>query len=931
MNPRLLVVLSFAACTQQSAPRPIATPHGHTASSIVAARALTNYASRALVGRSLIITSDSGQQLRLTPYGDAMLRVQAAPVGAAFVADDRYEMVARHDFAGAFTVTEDDTCLRVQPTSGQGVAVEITKRPLHLTYVRADTGAPIVAQAAGIVTGDRPLAILAGTAAAALAFPPSGGWATWTHVSYRATLAAGDNVVRLTTAGANGPNVDSLRVVETQQLLEAEQATLASATTSTDNAGFTGSGYARFLLDSGASMAWTVSVPAAGDYTLDFRYANGDGPAEHLAMAPGEHFLGLGHGPFGRVSRLDLAGQVIARNRGWEATLVVPFYLSSAGYGVFVNNTYANRFSFMASDYSFALGGGQLDYFVIAGPELPTILDHYTELTGRPHLPPLAAFGLGMSDKEAVVLPSSASWWQDQVTRMRAGGWPIDILIQDNSWRGGKTAAWQWDRTRYPDPAAYETWCQQSGVFNLLDFNRADDTLSVGWQPSFAMPGTTDWPDFTSETVRDWFWNLLFTQTLDPALHYPGDFLWLDEPDEDVAPQGPLANGRTWDEVANEYFLLLAKAVGEGWEAGIGARKRPFVMTRGMTAGGQRWSTLWSGDIDSTYAEMALEVRGMLAAGLSGFPFWAHDAGGFNSVPSDAMYRQWAMAFGSFTPIWKPHGPGLRFPWLFSADAQGDARRFGALRMSLLPYIYTTAHTAATTGLPMARALPLAYAAEPDAWTHDLEYLWGDELLVIPNISDGNDNVPVWLPPGRWYDFSNDFPATGPASFDYFAPTGVLPTYVKAGAIVPGALPGLGTQFWDKTVLVIDVYTGADGSFALFDDDGSSEGFAAGAAMTTSIGYRDAQVELSIGAAVGTYAGAPVARSYQVRLHGLAQPIAMTRDGAPIPTAASPAAAAQANGAYWDAAHKVLTVYTQKLPVTTGAVIARASTSGLQH
>ena len=187
----------------------------------------------------------------------------------------------------------------------------------------------------------------------------------------------------------------------------------------------------------------------------------------HMTFAydDGEHFTGLGHGYFGRADHIDLKGETLQRNygtqHGQQAPLIVPFYLSSKGYGVFLNSTFPNSFTFgKDSVYEFSLkGNGRMDYFFILGPEFSAIIDRYTQLTGRPRLPPIAMFGLGLSDKandENSSAPSDEQWWKQKVIDHRNAGFPIDHLINDNRWRagGGKRCEsyFEWDTTRFPDP-----------------------------------------------------------------------------------------------------------------------------------------------------------------------------------------------------------------------------------------------------------------------------------------------------------------------------------------------------------------------------------------------------------------------------------------------------------------------------------------------
>jgi alpha-glucosidase (family GH31 glycosyl hydrolase) len=502
-------------------------------------------------------------------------------------------------------------------------------------------------------------------------------------------------------------------------------------------------------------------------------------------------------------------------------------------------------------------------------------------------------------------------------------------LINDNRWRagGGKRCEsyFDWDRTRFPDPAEYEKWIRKDGLVVTIDFNRCIAQRSDGFLPSYDIPDTRgiefgeSAPDFTRREVREWFWKLFWRRSIDPALGFPGDALWIDEFDEygPARAEMTLGNGRRWAEMRNYWFFLIAKAlVQEGWDRDLGPSKRPFVWVRGMTAGGQRYATLWSGDIKPSYDEMKMQIRGMQLAGLSGFPFWGHDAGGFydwdkKTGPDDNMYRQWSMAFGSFTPFWKPHGFGQsRWPIDRSPDAQKDARTYGRLRYELMPYTYTYAHQAAETGVPIARAMVIDYRTNPLAWQHDLQYMWGRELLVAPNPSDG-EAVPVWLPNGTWYDFWDDTKYLGDRVIEYKAPIGKLPLFVKAGSIIPMVPPALSTSAIERDKVVIHIYTGGDAEFRLYDDDGITEEYRVERqSRLTPIQFRQANTSLTIGPVTGTYKGAPERRSYHLIFHGISGLVSMEVNGRKLPTFKSENdAAAAGEGTVWDEARKMFHVY----------------------
>ena len=771
-------------------------------------------------GRSIIFTGTQGERLRLTPYGNHIIRVQRVRKDEEFFPDDRYEMVETHQWPGKLIVAEQKAIFKITTATKGAISVQVSKSFMQLSFSAKGAAISFLKESDGI---------------------------RW--------------------------DADTIR----------------------------------------ASFAYD----------------------------PNEHFTGLGHGYFGREESIDLRGKMVSRNYGTEhrqqAPLIVPFYLSNKGYGVFLNSTFPNKFNFGKNNlYEISIqGNGRMDYFVILGPEFSTIIDRYTQLTGRPRLPLKAFFGLALSDKgndHNSNDPSDEQWWKKKITEHRNAGFPLDHIVNDNRWRAGGgqrcLSYFDWDTIRYPDPKEYQRWVKSNGLITTLDFNRCIAVQSEGWKPSFNLPQNegidfnTSAPDFTRKEVRDWFWNIMWKKSLNPALGYPGDALWIDEFDE--MGKAPVTmkfeDGTTWMERRNYWFFLISKSlVKQGWDKCFKGTKRPFVWVRGMTAGAQRYATLWSGDINSTYEDMKTQVVGLQLAGLSGFPFWGHDAGGFHlgdsqTTPNDSMYRQWSMAFGSFTPFWKPHGVGKsRWPLDRPSDVQQDAKLYSELRYKLIPYIYTYARKANETGLPMARAMVLDYHDEPFAWKSDLQYMWGKEFLVAPNCSY-NNNVSVWLPKGTWYDFWNDEQIRGGRLIDYPAPVGKLPLFVKEGSIIPMANYALSTAAIKNDSLTLHVYPGKDATFILYEDDGVSESYQnKNEKRTTTIGFKQPAFSLHISAAVGNYKNAPGQRAYQVVFHNLSKPVCFEVNGVKL----------KKEEMSWDAEKKILTVSIQRSSVSKAIVLKR--------
>ncbi|MGX6603277.1 TIM-barrel domain-containing protein [Micromonosporaceae bacterium Da 78-11] len=826
---------------------------------------LSNYAYHQTDARSVTVTSATGQRLRITAYGNQIVRVHVVRSGETFFADSRYEMVVPANHAGmggSLSVSSSGTALTILTGAADGIRIVLQKNPLRLEFYHRGTGA----------------------------------------------------------------------------LLAKEDATRSIAWGGTDN-----------------SVVTEAFVAPPAD----------------------EHFVKAGHGMYGRAPRVDRTGDVVSHNYGAvsddQAPAIVPLYLSTKGYGVFVNTTFDTTFSFAAGtgrtyafsadDHGTAGVRPQMDYFFINGPQFTKLLDRYTQLTGRPRLPQLSIFGLHLSDKNFSDV-SDQNWWRTKITQHRNAGFPFDHQVHDNRWRSGSGAwsgSWfEFSSVRWPDPDEYQEWAAANGVTVTLDYNRNNSSLMADWvggpPPGYSfraadltnVPDKGAVPDWSNPATRAWVWKVFWSKALNPALRYPGDGLWLDETDQlGLIPfNADTANGRKWSELRNAYFFYLHKGVGEeGWDpqaAGhIGAAKRPWTWSRGASAGQQRLGHLWTGDIASTYDEMRQQIRGMLTGGLGGFPYANIDGGGFHGgaggLISGAFYRNWAAAWSSLSPIWRPHGTASvtsqgptasRWPLDQSAVVQEDFRKYSELRYTLLPYIYSIAHEAAATGMPMARAMVIDYQDRPAAYAHDLQYLWGPSLLVAPVTSDGGATQNVWLPAGAtWYNFWADIKHVGTDSADlpYVTRTGEIILFVKAGAILPRYPYAQSTAFLSKRQLELEVYAGANGGFTLVEDDGVTESYrVTGARSTTALSYADAGNRTTIGHPQGTYAGAPSARRYVVRIHGLSAPVGMrVNGGGTLPSFTSEAiAVTSGGGTVWDPAKKILSVVTGSIATVVGGGVA---------
>jgi alpha-D-xyloside xylohydrolase len=518
---------------------------------------------------------------------------------------------------------------------------------------------------------------------------------------------------------------------------------------------------------------------------------------ECFDAAADEHFVGFGE----KFTGFDKRGQ---RPVMWNydafgsesdrAYKNVPLYLSSRGYGVMVDSGMATEFDMCQSTHrcvQIVVPDDLIDYYVLAGPNPADVLRRYDALTGRPSLPPKWAFGAWISSgffvdtREAVL---------ERARRIRAQGIPCDVLHLDTYWQTeDHWSELEWDGQRFPDPTGLLAHLADQGFKVCLWSNpyvshlsplfaevealgyflrRPDGSTYVAdvWHGSYPASGILD---LTNPDAVSWLQDRLRELLRDGVAVFKTDFA------EGVPADAVSASGLTGAELHNVYSLLYNDAVTQVTREVHG---HDMVWARSTFLGGQRHSAQWSGDANASYASMASTLRGGLSHGLSGVPFWSHDAGGFNGTPSPDLYVRWAQ-FGAFSPLVRFHGTTSREPWQFPAGAASAAIEAIRLRYRLMPYLYTAAVRAARTGAPMMRALLVDSPDDPGAWLADLEYLLGPDLLVAPMTNpDGERHV--YLPDGRWVDWWTGAVLAGGGYRRVTKPLEQIPLFVRHGALI---------------------------------------------------------------------------------------------------------------------------------------------------
>ena len=589
---------------------------------------------------------------------------------------------------------------------------------------------------------------------------------------------------------------------------------------------------------------------------LGFR---GQGATLTRRLAEGEALYGLGENTFG----LNLRGQ---RLEIWNTdpetyepaedpiNLCIPMLVGlheGRAYGLFFDNPGRARFDLGRSkgdQLHYEADTGELCAYFFGGGTLPTVLERYTQLTGRMPLPPRWMLGYHQSRwsyyPEEQVRELSAEFRRRRI--------PCDVLHLDIHYLDGYRV-FTWDRDRFPDPSQLLAGLGEQGfrVITIIDpgvkvdpgyyvhdegvardafCKLPDGTLFHGpvW------PGECHFPDFTDPQVRAW-WGDLYQPLLKAGV--AGFWNDMNEPAifGGTMPHNLLhhyeGQGATHGEIHNVYGLQMARASAEGLRR-LRPDERVPLISRSGYAGLQRYALVWTGDNQSTWAQLRLGVSMCLNLGLSGIAFCGPDTGGFSGKCSGELLARWTQV-GALTPFFRNHsalGTCRQEPWAFGEPYESICRRWIELRYELLPYIYTAAWQAAQTGLPMMRPLALAFPEDPRTYSLDDQFLLGDTLLAAPVGHPGQTSRPVYLPGGLWYDFWTGKRVSGGITAD--APLERMPLYVGAGSVLPLGPVLQHSGEWPPEVLHLHVYPG-DGESWLYEDDGHSLAYRSGGFQVT--------------------------------------------------------------------------------------------------
>lgn len=535
--------------------------------------------------------------------------------------------------------------------------------------------------------------------------------------------------------------------------------------------------------------------------------------------------------------------------------------------------------------------GDQIDYYFVRGNDLDQVVHGYREITGKAPMMPAWAMGFWQSREHYASQDEILS----VVREFRQRQIPLDNIVQDwFYWKEDKWGDHEFDPSRYPDPVGMirtlhhdlhthlmiSVWAKfYVGTKNYEEF------LKHGWlymrnvemrQRDWVGPGyVSTFYDPYAAGARELFWKQINEKLFRKGI----DAWWLDctEPDiqsnlsrkETILRQGPTALGSA-SRYLNSYSLMQTSAVYEGQRA-TAPNQRVFILTRSAFAGTQRnAAATWSGDIAARWYDLKAQVSGGANFCLAGVPYWTMDIGGFAvepryEHPTPADLDEWRelntrwYEFGSFCPLFRVHG---QYPYREMFNIAPDTHpayqamlRYDRLRYRLMPYIYSLAGMVTQKDYTIMRALVMDFGNDPRVLDINDQYMFGPAFLICPVTEYRARSRPVYLPGKGWYAMRSGKYARGGETIQADAPYSDIPVFIKEGSIIPTgpALQYTGQQPADT--LRVFVYTGTDGAFTLYEDEGVTYNYEKGMFSTIPMMYSERNHTLTIGPRNGKFPG----------------------------------------------------------------------------
>jgi alpha-D-xyloside xylohydrolase len=531
-----------------------------------------------------------------------------------------------------------------------------------------------------------------------------------------------------------------------------------------------------------AQVSFTFIKPEVLQISITYQGASPNEISEEF-NDQGEHYYGIWEQPFGghldnRGADRDFLGMGNERYVH-HASARAPFYMTSNRYGIYVESLAQAHYAIaQAGKTTFGFKDAHLTYDIIYGPSYADILNRYNAIAGPAFMPPTWAFGsIWWRDDQHEDLRGASNAQEKTILdadRLRTLHLPAGAIWLDRPYASGELGwgAMDFDSS-FPDPAKMIHDLNDRGINLLLwTANRCSgDLFREGSAKGYLFP--LKWPaaDIRRPEVYDWF-----KQKLNAYVRLGVKGYKIDRGEEAEMPEL----------VENEFAVLFPKLSAEGLSAAFG--NDYFIFTRNANDTTRKYSAIWNGDSWSTFEGLQVSVKNGLRSGAINFPMWGSDTGGYFAppAPDNDLQARW-LEFSAYSPMMEVLlGPKRTLWYDYSQETVSIAQKYVAAHHDLIPYTRSAMYQATQTGMPIMRALVLAYPDDDhltDMWD---EYLYGDALLVAPVTTAKTTERTVYLPAGRWMNYDDKRTVyAGGTTVKAAVPLGTIPVYVREGAIIP--------------------------------------------------------------------------------------------------------------------------------------------------
>lgn len=633
---------------------------------------------------------------------------------------------------------------------------------------------------------------------------------------------------------------------------------------------------------------WEENKKSGGEFVFNTRKCQ-----------PSEHFYGLGDKPTDtdlREKRFENWGKdTYAFGKDTDPLYKnIPFFIGlhrKVAYGIFFDNSFRTYFDFgfeRKNATSFWSQGGEMNYYFIYGPELLSVVEGYTNLTGKPEMPPMWA--LGFHQCKWSYYPEKQV--REITSEFRTRKIPCDAFYLDIDYMDG-FRCFTWHPEHFPNPKKMISDLEAQGFKTVViidpgikidpNYKIYQEGLAKGYfckrmdgplMKGSVWPGECNFPDFTRVEVREW-WADLFGDLVDTGVR--GVWNDMNEPAVFEIETFPDDVRHDYDgdpcshrKAHNVYGMQMARATYDGLKQFVDNR-RPFVITRSGYSGLQKYSSVWTGDNMATWEHLSIANNQCQRLSVSGVSYCGSDIGGFIGEATGELFVRWIQLgiFHMFCRVHSSGDHGDQEPWSFGLEYELLTKKFIELRYQLLPYIYTTFYQHVATGIPTIRPLPFVSQDDPETYIRQDEFCMGDNLLICPVLEEKVDGRWLYLPEGKWYYYWDDQLHTGKQEVWAEAALDRVPLYVKAGAVIPIApiMQYVGEFIPEQLFLHMYVSSLPHTSY-LYEDQGDGNEYKDGMNVYKTFFTSGDKKTYTITQDIdGPYN--PVYKSYEVNIHGL--------------------------------------------------------------